>query len=603
MRYRRLVLPFLVLTLLACQAVSGLFTAPPAEPSPPPQSPFPSTTAAVPIQLPTAVPTLTAPPLTPSPSTRLTPNSPLLTPNSQLLTPNYALHLHPDGDLYVGDTLSFEVVAPSGTESDGLKASIELSAPHPVQLGSADFGGYGIAARRQATLYWAWDTAGFEPGVYTLTYSIEPAGHLFTETVTLLPTDLLPSLEADAHWETTNSQCCTIHFVTGTAAERDLAELAALVDQQAASVSRLLDARFEERVPIVLLPRVLGHGGFTSQEISVSYLDRNYAGGSPQIVLHHELVHLLDNHLGGKLRPSLLLEGLAVYLSGGHFKPEPLQPRAAALLAMGGYIPLQELADDFYPAQHETGYLQAGALVAYMVESWGWEAFSDFYRDIAPAPDGVPHGVRQSQAIDAALREHFGTGFAELEAAFLEALRRQPVTEAQRQDVRLSIMLYDLVRRYQQSLDPSAHYMTAWLPDGAQMRERGITADYLRHPDEAENIALEALLVAADGYLKQGKYTRAEKYLLAVEQALSTGMGDASLLDPLAADSLALVRLLLEQGYQVQRLQVEEHKARVWGTDVTVATAGQELVLFDLVRSHQGDAGGDGWSIVEQHSY
>ncbi len=523
----------------------------------------------------------------------------LLTPNSPLLTPTYSLHLHPDGALYVGDTLSFEVIAPMSTDTEGLKASIKLSAPGSSQFGPADFVGYGIAARRQATLYWAWDTAGLAPGTYTLTYSIQPAGLAFTETVNLLPTDLLPAAEAGAQWATTDSECCLIHYLTGTAAERDLAELAALVDEQAASISRLLEAEFDEQVEVVLLPRVMGHGGFTAQEISVSYLDRNYAGGSPQIVLHHELVHALDSRLGGELRPSLLLEGLAVYLSGGHFKPEPLLPRAAALLEMGWYIPLQELADDFYPAQHETGYLQAGALVAYMVDTWGWEAFSDFYRKITPAADGVPPGSRQSQAIDAALHEHFAIGFAELEQDFLEALRREPVTVAHRQDVRLSVRLYDLVRLYQQALDPSAHFMTAWLPDGAQMRERGITADYLRHPDEAGNIALEALLVAADGYLKEGDYTRAEEHLLAVEQALTAGLGDASLLSPLAADSLALVRLLLERGYQVQRLQIEEHKARVWGTDITGATAGQELILFDLVRSHPGE----GWSVVEQRSY
>ncbi len=592
-RLRHLTLPLLVLTLLACQAVSVVFPPPSLSPSPLTFVP----TSAAPTPLPAASPT----PLSPTPSP-----SPIVMPADQSSglpgtdsSDTYSLILHPDGALYVGDTLSFEVIAPSGTELDGLKANIELSAPDMLQLGSADFGGYGIAARRQATLYWAWDTAGFESGVYTLTYTIQPVELVLTETVTLLPADLLPAAESGAQWATTDSECCLIHYVTGTAAERDLPELAALVDEQAASVSRLLNAEFDEPVDIVLLPRVMGHGGFTAQEISISYLDRNYAGGSPQIVLHHELVHVLDSRLGGELRPSLLLEGLAVYLSDGHFKPEPLLPRAAALLEMGLYIPLQELADDFYPAQHETGYLQAGALVAYMVETWGWEAFSDFYRQIAPAPDGVPPGRRQSRAIDAALREHFAIGFAELEAGFLEALRRELFAEAHRQDVRLSLKLYDLVRRYQQVFDPSAYFMTAWLPDGVQMRERGITADYLRHPDEVENIALEALLVAADGYLKEGEYARAEEHLHAVEQALSVGLGDASLLNPLAADSLALVRLLMERGYQVQRLQVEEHKARVWSTDITGTTAGQELVLFDLVRRHPGD----GWSVVEQRSY
>jgi hypothetical protein len=145
--------------------------------------------------------------------------------------------------------------------------------------------------------------------------------------------------------------------------------------------------------------------------------------------------------------------------------------------------------------------------------------------------------------------------------------------------------------------------MTAWLPDGQQMRERGIVADYLRHPIAAENIALEALLAAADAYLREGNYSRAEKYLQTVQQALSAGLQADQDLDPLAADSLALVRFFLGRGYQVQRLGIDENKARVWSTENTVATAGQDLVLFDLVRSQPGYPEQDSWSNIEQRSY
>ena len=35
----------------------------------------------------------------------------------------------------------------------------------------------------------------------------------------------------------------------------------------------------------IWLPRVLGHGGFATTEIAISYLDQNYAGGSEEIAL------------------------------------------------------------------------------------------------------------------------------------------------------------------------------------------------------------------------------------------------------------------------------------------------------------------------------
>ena len=84
--------------------------------------------------------------------------------------------------------------------------------------------------------------------------------------------------------------------------------------------------------------------GLQSDGIWVSYLDRNYAGSNSEIVFHHEMVHVLDSRLGGELRPTILVEGLAVYLSGGHFKYEPLIPRAAALLpAEPGCLPLDQV--------------------------------------------------------------------------------------------------------------------------------------------------------------------------------------------------------------------------------------------------------------------
>lgn len=506
---------------------------------------------------------------------------------------DFQIRLHPDPPLYSGDQVSAEIIAPDETNIHNLQAVLSLGG---TTLGQAAFGEYGIGGRKQATLYWVWDTTGLEAGNYPLVYTIQPTGLTFTETVTLLPAGQRPASEANARWASTSSECCLLHYITGSAAQRDLAFLVDMIDQQAHDVSQKLGAEFQEPVSITLLPRVMGHGGFTSNDISVSYLDRNYAGSSPQIVLHHELVHVLDGSLGGDLRPTLLLEGLAVYLTGGHFKPEVLMPRAAALLDLNWYLPLDRLADSFYPSQHEIGYLEAGALVEFMVKTWGWQAFSDFYRDIHPIREDASH----SKAIDAALRAHFGLSLSQLEEQFLEALRAEKIDDDMRLDVRQTVRLYDAIRKYQQILDPSAYFMTAWLPDSEQMRQRGIVADYLRHPTSIENQVIEALLVAADARLQAGDYSEVEKHLEAIDLTLrliQAGVPGAIDVHPLTAEYQALITLLSKRGFEAQRISIEGDKARVWGTSTLSGAGSPNLTEFNLVR------GQGGWKILQQLSY
>jgi hypothetical protein len=307
-----------------------------------------------------------------------------------------------------------------------------------------------------------------------------------------------------------------VHFISGTEFARDLPELQDLIEQQAANVVQRMGIEFNERIPITVLPRVLGHGGFASSEIYVSYIESNYAGNDISQVLHHEMVHILDGRLGGELRPTLLVEGLAVYLSDGHFKKEPLMQRAAELIDLGWYLPLTQLVDSFYSSQHEIGYLEGGALVQFMVTRYGWQEFNDFYRDIHPHPSG-----EQSQALDQALQNHFGLTLEQLEGMFKTALFRQHTIPDIHDDLVLTVAYYEAVRQYQQMLDPSAYFLTAWLPDGEQMRQRGIVADYLRRPSTPDNLAIEALLVEIDKQLHAGNYADAEKTLLMVNDLLA----------------------------------------------------------------------------------
>jgi hypothetical protein len=267
-----------------------------------------------------------------------------------------------------------------------------------------------------------------------------------------------------------------------------------------------MGSSLSERIDIIFMSRVIGHGGFTWSGIYASYLDDNYIGNDMSILFHHEFVHYYDNALGSGYRPSMLQEGLAVYLTGGHFKPESLEPRAAALLDLGWYIPLTTIADDFYNQQHDIGYLEAGALIQYLVETYGWDAFNEFYRTI-PAPENQTN----SAVMEAALHDHFGLSFADLETAFLASLRSQTVTKDASTDLQLTVTFFDTVRRYQESFDPSAYFLNAWLPDGSVMRQRGIVADFLRHPEGWENRLFESLLLRSQRELFSSDYKRAER--------------------------------------------------------------------------------------------
>jgi hypothetical protein len=537
-------------------------------------------------------------PLPPTPTFTITPlpsptTTPPPTPTPQLPDIDaFSVRAHPDGDLYAGDHISLEIIVPDSAVIGG-QYSLQVADEGGEILGEADFTSFGIGGRQQATLFWVWDTAGLEAGAHELSLTLLPNGPTWTKAITLLPEEELARTDRFALWAYEESDCCLLYYITDTAAQRDIAALLTSADHQAADVINQFGIEFDEPIIVTLMSRVIGHGGFAGNEIYISYLDRNYAGNDFDIVLHHEMVHILDAHLGGNLRPSILVEGVAVYLSGGHFKPEPLMPRAAALLDLADgergeswYLPLTPLADDFYASQHEIGYLEAGALVEFMVNTWGWDAFNDFYRQIEPGHGG------HAAAIDRALQAHFGITLDILETQFITALKTLSPTPDLRDDVRLTVSFYDTVRRYQQMLDPSAYFLSAWLPDGPQMRQYGITADLARRPNSIGNITLETLLATADEQLQAGQYSQAAEIVQAVNAALTAlEMGAAQPFDahPVAEAYYAAVHWLTEMEYQVQRIYIEEN-----GIRAEVSAVGNYLMILGL--------GWDGENVYFQQS-
>ena len=516
-------------------------------------------------------------------ATTIETETPVATPSQPL-----SVIFHPDNGLYVGDQVSMEVIASPGHNLQDSTLQVIVQTPISITLPTVKFAPFGIGKRFEANLIWAWDTKGLQPGDYLLDFSIQPYGPNWTETVSLLPAEDIPSDEKGAHWTFDESDCCLVYYITQTAAERDMDQLLESLDEQAEIISQRMQAEFTKPITVAFIPRVLGHGGFTSSEISVSYLDRNYTGESTEMILRHELAHGLDNQLGGDLRPTLLIEGLAVYASGGHFKPEPLLPRAAVLLDNHGYIPLAELTDDFYEMQHEISYLEASALVQYLVDTYGWQDFSSFYRDIHPAP----HDERQSAALDIALKKHFDLSLDELEQQFKEVLGGQEIPPEAFTDLNLTVDYYDTVRRYQQMLDPSAYFLNAWILDGKEMRQRGITADYLRHPNSIIHLALETMLQEAGEDLSQSVYGEAKDLVLAVNQVLDAveqGEADPFLASPLARDYYTVVRNITELGFQPQRIQKQGNRIELMATHL-----GQSL--HDFVFVWEGNA----WKLNEE---
>jgi hypothetical protein len=567
-------------------------------------TPQPAPTVSPPALSPSARPeTFTPPPgtntpgataaagLTPSavvrPQERPTASPPLeTTPCTFQLAPEDVI-VHPSPLQYSGDTLSAQVVISTSCPAwQSATVAVYANGRTGTPLATVTTAPYGLGQRPEATFTWIWDTQNLS-GPQTLVVEARPdhgaatnpaAASVVTVTVNLLPASQRPEPEARAQWEVNQSTCCLIHYLSGTAAARDIDSITTQAAEAQDKVKATLGIDWDKPVEFTMLSRLLGHGGFASSSIALTYLDRNPVGNNLFVIFTHEQTHILDQKLAA-VRPALMGEGLAVYVAGGHFKPnEDLMQRAAALLELGLYLPLGELADNFYPSQHETGYLEGGALITYLVQTYGWDRFKQFYGSFKSGTD--------RQMLNNALQINFGKNLDQIEADWLAALRAQPVTPAQRDDVRLTIALYDTLRRYQRLNDPLAYFLTAWVPDTAEAVRRGLVADYVRLPDSPENVALETMLAAAERALEAGQYDRAETLLNSVNAVLDSRN---LFFDPLAARYLGIVSFLAAAGYEAQTIELDPAAPAAGPVQVTAIRHWPTLETFTL------QLGPDGW--------
>ena len=544
------------------------------------QPPAPTDTVIPPTDAPTAAPTA-SPTAQPAPSPTHSPSHIVAT---DLALDAADIVLYPVPVVYAGDKVTFQLLphVPSSLRVGDVNATILVDG---VQVASGPLDRRNWNGQAEGIYEWAWNTTGLagdhqievvlDPTDTIQSGDEDPTNNRVTLTTTVEVASGQAALDAAATWQTTEISCCFVHVVSDTAAARDLTTLLPLLESAVVQAANKLAIMPSQKLHVYLIDRVVGQGGFAGTDMVVSYVDRRYAGGGFYELLVHEATHILDQQFAPQ-RVTFLAEGLAVWVSGGHYKAEDLNERSAALVATGRYVPLAQLIDDFYPVQHEIGYLEAGGFVTYLIDRGGWSRFKEFYSDISASD-----APTVSAALDLNLQAYYGATLAQLESEWLASLQSRSVNPAAVEDLQTTIRYYDIARRYQELYDPTAHYLSAWLPHPTQVRELGNPADLTRRPEEEINITLEVMLVAADTAARAGDYSRANVILASIENILDNG---GTIIDPMATSYLRIVRAAAEYGYELHAVDLNGATAQA------TATQAPDIRLKNLVMEQRGSS-------------
>lgn len=560
MRQRILLIILLLLLLTACGLLPAgeTPTAPPAASATVASATVTAEAATLP---PPAPPTETEPPPTPEPTATILPTAPPAPLDLSLSTGD--VFLYPGPAIYAGDDVTVQVLAhvPDSLSPGDVQVALLVD---DVNLATTPLNGRNLGGDAVGLFAWAWDTTDLA-GLHRVSVVLDPQNAIVIGDenpdnnridldIEVQPAAALPAGEVDAHWITIETDYATIHAVSGTAAARDLEQLKQATDNAVQQASAKLDQPPDRKYDIYFIDRVLGQGGYAGSSIVVSYLDRDYAGGGLHEVLVHEITHLIDQQITDHRIP-FLVEGVAVWVTGGHYKQENLDQRAAALRESGLYVPLPELINDFYPNQHEVGYLEGAGFINYLVSSYGWPATRAFYADVNPND-----AQTLAEAVSLALQRNFGLSLEAFEVEWNAYLDRVPYDRNAAPDLLTTIRYYDLMRHYQLQYDPTAHFLQAWLPFPQELENRAIIADVTRHTDGEMNVILETMLHAVNTALMSGNYNRANALLDSVERILNN---DGQFIDPIANNYREIVRKLTAVGYRVQSIELNGNEATV----------------------------------------
>ena len=460
--------------------------------------------------------------------------------NTTQLVPIGAVHAFPGPKHYAGDVLTFEIQTSSSFD-EPLTVSMALDDGKPVSI-PATFMPYG-----QVLLPTAFDTTDLT-GRHKLTFTTADGELNETYFFEVLPADQRPANETSAAWMVKETDCCIFHYLSETAAARDIEFISEHFQQGANEFEEIMQAEIQSKIEVYIIDRILRNGGFGGGgKVMISYTDRYYGptvnGAGLETLARHEFSHAADISLEGAVDGvEFDYEGLAVYVAGGHYKPEPLTQRAAALFDLGYSVPINEIIP-----QHELSYLHAAAILTYIVDVHGEGKLWEFLK-VDDTPDG------QLVPLEDAIRLTFGISLEEFDQGFQAWLETNDPGE-QLDDLRLTIELQDLRREYQDIYSSQPIFL--------QLEEVDTVArpEYLpivtREARAPSNIAVELIIAQGQRAIVDGDYPRAEELIKILSDILSTG----EFKHLLAKEYLDIVLAAASEGYEVVNLDIQGDQA------------------------------------------
>ncbi len=471
---------------------------------------------------------------------------------------------------YAGDVLTFEVPLDSFVEPAQIEASLTVD---------------GATRQVRAVLQYNYlllrdvlDTRGMS-GEKTARIQAQHEGLAVdaSYSFTVQPASERPVQETGLAWESERIACCQLHYLTHTAAARDIAYLAELAQRSAEEVSELTGVDLDGSMDIYFFDRMWMNGAFGGGgELVVVYTDRGYgpAQGAAGLstLFRHELTHATGVDYSETLNSYFRYnEGLAVYLTGGHYKPEPLQQRGAAMAALGfdGNV-------DGGPfiTNHELAYLHAATVVAFVVDEYGWDKLWEF-REVA-----VFETFFDETQMDEVVVEVFGAGLTDFQQSYWNWLNAvEP--GAQVEDLQLTIDLQALRREYQRRFSPQPEFVFGTSDVYAQA---SIAPSLVREANSPAHQAIELMIQGGQRAIVAGRYAEAQLLVDAVGHTLETGL----FTHPLASYYASVVEALTAAGYETVELDFEGASARA-----AVLTGELELAEIPL------ELTGGVWQIVE----
>jgi hypothetical protein len=291
----------------------------------------------------------------------------------------------------------------------------------------------------------------------------------------------------------------------------------------------------------------------------------------------------------------VLVEGLAVWASDGHYGVEPIDDWAAVISRSDSYIPLAKLrAGPFYDYQHETAYLEGGSFDKYLIDRYGLRTFKELY--------GLATG--KAEPDEALVMRLYGKSYEQLEQDWRAYLAGLSPTKEESDLWWFRVRSFDLMRRYATEMDPGARILpgvpTEWTSDTVKIFTGRVSAPV--------NLVLETALIAAGDRANRGDLAGGSALLDEVQAALDAH-GNVKGLPSLEARQ-TIVDLLAVQDRAARIADAESYKATLDPGYAQALGGGLDELLLppyteywqELVRLDVADDGQSAQGMVALHA-